>query len=416
MPDPTISKQRPSVDANALSAHVGACLHELIDQGYAKLTVDRYRCGLGHFSHWLTRDKIAWIGQEEASVRRFLTTHLPSCDCSGRYPCDRRILSAALHQLLRSLRTRGHITAGNPGAGTIEEEVQRFDAYLEGICGLAAKTCRTRTDFVRRFLSARFARGLIDLADCSPQQIRQFVTGATQGWRQSSVAVLCGALRSYLRFRALRGECTDTLMAAVPRVAQWRAASLPTALSEAEIERFLSNFIRTTTEGRRNYAIALCLVGLGLRAGEVARLQLEDLNWREGTLQLKRTKGKRIDVLPLPVRTGQAIVQYLERRTARRPNRALFVRQRPPLDAPLTVEIVSAAMRQVYARAGIAKPWSGTHCLRHSLACRLVNAGIPLKEIADVLRHRSLNTTTIYAKVNVTQLASVALPWPGRVS
>ncbi len=391
MPDPTISKQRPSVDANALSAHVGACLHELIDQGYAKLTVDRYRCGLGHFSHWLTRDKIAWIGQEEASVRRFLTTHLPSCDCSGRYPCDRRILSAALHQLLRSLRTRGHITAGNPGAGTIEEEVQRFDAYLERICGLAAKTCRARTDFVRRFLSARFARGLIDLADCSPQQIRQFVTGATQGWRQSSVAVLCGALRSYLRFRALRGECTDTLMAAVPRVAQWR-------------------------EGRRNYAMALCLVDLGLRAGEVARLQLEDLNWREGTLQLKRTKGKRIDVLPLPVRTGQAIVQYLERRTARRPNRALFVRQRPPLDAPLTVEIVSAAMHQVYARAGIAKPWSGTHCLRHSLACRLVNAGIPLKEIADVLRHRSLNTTTIYAKVNVTQLASVALPWPGRVS
>src|SRR3981081_1403094 len=143
-------------------------------------------------------------------------------------------------------------------------------------------------------LSARFARGLIDLADCSPQQIRQFVTGATQGWRQSSVAVLCGALRSYFRFRALRRECTDTLMAAVPRVAQWRAASLPTALSEAEIERFLSNFIRTTTEGRRNYAIALCLVDLGLRAGEVARLQLEDLNWREGTLQLTRTKGKLI--------------------------------------------------------------------------------------------------------------------------
>jgi site-specific recombinase XerD len=221
-------------------------------------------------------------------------------------------------------------------------------------------------------------------------------------------------LRSYLRFRALRGECTDTLMAAVPSVAQWRAASLPTALSEAEIERFLSNFIRTTTEGRRNYAIARCLVDLGLRAGEVARLQLEDLNWREGTLQLKRTKGKRIDVLPLPVRTGQAIVQYLERRTARRPNRALFVRQRAATGS--LWKSLAQQMRQVYARAGIAKPWSGTHCLRHSLACRLVNAGIPLKEIADVLRHRSLNTTTIYAKVNVNQLARVALPWPGRVS
>lgn len=412
MPDPAISKQRPKVDV--VSAHVGACLHELIDQGYAKLTVDRYRCGLAHFSHWLTRENIAWIGQEEASVRRFLTAHLPSCDCTGHYPRDRLILSAALHQLLRSLRTHGHITAGNPDADTIEGELQQFDAYLERICGLARKTCRARTDFVRRFLSARFARGDINLTDCRPQQVRQFVTEVTQGWKQSSVAALCGALRSYLRFRALRGEQTDPLMAAVPSVAQWRAASLPTALREVEIERFLANFDRTTTEGRRNYAIALCLVDLGLRAGEVARLQLEDLDWREGRLRLRCTKGKRVDVLPLPVRTGQAIVQYLQRRTARRPNRALFVRQRPPLDAPLTVEIVRAAMRQAYVRAEIAKPWSGTHCLRHSLACRLVNAGIPLKEIADVLRHRSLDTTTIYAKVNLTELATVALPWPGR--
>jgi integrase/recombinase XerD len=116
------------------------------------------------------------------------------------------------------------------------------------------------------------------------------------------------------------------------------------------------------------------------------------------------------------IRTGQAIVEYLQRRKARRSNRALFVRQRPPLDARLTVEIVYSVMRQAYARASIAKPWSGTHCLRHSLACHLVNAGVPLKGIADVLRHRSLNTTTIYAKTNITQLAAVALPWPGSVS
>jgi site-specific recombinase XerD len=413
MPDPTISTQRTSVEANALSAHVAVCLHELINQGYAESTVNRYRCGLSHFSHWLTRDKITWNGQEEVLAGRFLTAHLPSCDCTGQFLHDRQTLSAALHHLLRSLRTHGHITAGNLGPGMIDEEVRRFDAYLERICGLATKTRQVRTHFVRRFLSAR---GSIDLTDCGPRQVRQFVTEATQGWKLSSVAVLCGALRSYLRFRKLRGECTDALMAAVPSVAQWPAASLPNALTEAEIERLLGNFDRTTIEGRRNYAMALCLVDLGLRAGEVARLQLEDLNWREGTVQLRHTKSKRVDVLPLPVRTGQAIVQYLQGRTARRPSRALFVRQRPPLDAPLTVEIVRSAIRQAYARAGIPKPWSGTHCLRHSLACHLVNAGVPLKEIADVLRHRDLNTTTIYAKVNLTQLAAVALPWPGRVS
>jgi site-specific recombinase XerD len=121
-------------------------------------------------------------------------------------------------------------------------------------------------------------------------------------------------------------------------------------------------------------------------------------------------------MLPIPARTGQAIVQYLQRRPTQRSNRALFVRHRPPLDAPLTVEIVYWAMRQAYDRAGIARPWAGTHCLRHSLACHLVNVGTPLKEIADVLRHRSLNTTMIYAKSNIAQLAAVALPWPGRVS
>jgi len=318
--------------------------------------------------------------------------------------------------LLRFLRTHGHASAHTPEADTIEAEVQRFDAFLDKICGLAPKTRRLRRDYVRRFLSAHFVRGPVELTNCRPRQIRHFITGATKGWIPDSIAALCGALRSYLRFRTLCGDSTDALQAAVPSVARWRETSLPPALTEVEIDRFLKAFDRRTSEGKRDYAMALCLTDLGLRVGEVARIQLEDLNWHRGTLRLRRTKGKRIDELPLPVRTGQAIVQYLQRRTARRSNRALFVRQRPPLDAQLTVEIVYAVMRRAYARAGIAKPWSGTHRLRHSLACHLVNAGAPLKGIADVLRHRSLNTTAIYAKANITQLTAVALPWPGRAS
>jgi len=168
--------------------------------------------------------------------------------------------------------------------------------------------------------------------------------------------------------------------------------------------------------GSRNYAIARCLVDLGLRAGEVAALSIDDFNWHAGTLQLKRTKGKRIDTLPLPVVTGEAIVAYFTQRSADRTEPTLFVRQQAPFDKPFTVEMVSYAMRQAYVRSGISKPWGGTHSLRHSLACRLVNAGVPVKEIADVLRHCSLNTTMTYAKVNVADLAAVAMPWPGRVS
>jgi integrase len=128
-------------------------------------------------------------------------------------------------------------------------------------------------------------------------------------------------MRSYLRFRALHGDRPKALVAAVPSIAHWRATSLPTALNEVEIEHFLDSFDRASIEGSRNYAIARCMVDLGLRAGEVARLQLEDLNWREGTLQLRRTKGKRVDMLPVPAGTGQAIVQYLQRHPAQRSNR-----------------------------------------------------------------------------------------------
>lgn len=416
MPHFSIAKGSAEVADSILAGDIDACLRELLEQGYTSRTVDRYRSGLEHFSYWLTRIKITWRNQEEAAVRRFLTTHLPACDCTGRLARDPETNLTASRHLLRFLRAHGRIACLSPVADPIEEEVHRFDRYLEGICGLAAETRRGRRRLARQFLSYRFARGSIGLTGCSPREIRQFVTDAAQGWRHGSVAELCGLLRSYFRFRAFLGERTDALTAAVPTVARWQATSLRTALTDAEIKRFLAAFDCISTEDIRNYAMARCLVDLGLRVGEVVGLQLEDLNWHDGTLRLKRTKGKRVDLLPLPTTTGQAIVQYLQQRKARRANRALFVRQRPPLDAPVTVGIVEYAMRKAYGRAHIAKPWSGTHCLRHSLACHLADAGIPLKEIADVLRHRSLNTTMMYAKANVTQLAAVALPWPGRAS
>jgi site-specific recombinase XerD len=188
MSNPTSVKPTPSVSGDALSLHIGACLQELLDKGYAEFTVDRYRCSLRHFSHWLARNKIGWCGREEASVHRFLTKHLPTCDCSKRYTRNRRILSPALHHLLRFLRAHGYISACEPVAGTIEEEVQRFDTYLARVCGFSPKTRQTRTHFVRRFLFWRNARGQIDIASRSPRHIRQFLMEVTQGWKRGSVA------------------------------------------------------------------------------------------------------------------------------------------------------------------------------------------------------------------------------------
>ncbi|BCZ84795.1 hypothetical protein PTKU64_84700 [Paraburkholderia terrae] len=217
-----------------------------------------------------------------------------------------------------------------------------------------------------------------------------------------------------MRFRRMRGQPTESLIAAVPRVAYWRLATLPDSLTDSQLMGLVNSFDRTCPTGRRDYAIIRCLVDLGLRASEVASIQLNDLNWREGTLRIAKAKAKRTTLLPLPVETGRAIADYLRFGRPKTDNRALFVRHRAPRDEPVGPSLVRNAVRCAYARCGLAQRWTGTHVLRHSVASRLLREGASLKDIADLLRHRSVNTTTIYVKVDLPKLSTVALPWPGR--
>ena len=150
---------------------------------------------------------------------------------------------------------------------------------------------------------------------------------------------------------------------------------------------------------------------LGLRRGEIARLALEDIDWRAGTIQLRRTKGGREAVLPLPETTGRAIADYLRLERPQTISRAVFVRRTAARGHPIGPDCVGKTIRQAYARAGL--PYTGAHLLRHTMASRLLAGGSSLKEVADVLRHRSLNATLVYAKIDTRSLSNVALPWPG---
>ena len=152
---------------------------------------------------------------------------------------------------------------------------------------------------------------------------------------------------------------------------------------------------------------------LGLRANEVARIELDDLNWYEGTLRIRTTKSRRVDLLPLPVPTGQAIVQYLRNARPKTASRTLFVRHRAPMDVPVSTAVVRGTVRLAFARCGLSARYSGTHVLRRTAATRWLEAGANLKDIADLLRHRCLDTSTIYAKVDLAKLAVIAAPWPG---
>jgi integrase len=284
---------------------------------------------------------------------------------------------------------------------------------MRDVWGLADTTRLRRGRVVGEFLLAHFGDQLITMSKISAASVRRFVLGE-HGRSAGSIAVIGGAIGCYLRFRSMSGDRVSELAAAIPRAAHWRLASLPEVLTDAEIDDLLRSFDQPFPSHRRAYAIARCLIDLGLRSSEVVSLRLEDINWADGTISLVGTKGRRSDVLPLPAATGSAIAVYLREERPQTSNRAIFVRHVAPYDEPIEKGVVKRAVLAGYRRCGWTR--TGVHILRHSVASRLLRTGAPMKDIADVLRHRSLDTSAIYAKVDLTKLAAVALPWPGNAS
>jgi integrase len=204
------------------------------------------------------------------------------------------------------------------------------------------------------------------------------------------------------------------LTAAILNPVHWKLASLPRALKPEEVDRLLASMSGARSQPKRSYAIVRCALDLGLRCGEIAHLTLNDIDWRSGTVTLRGTKSKRQDVLPLPMAMGQALVDYLqhERPVVKHP--AIFVRQIAGQIHPITSWAIQKVIKRACCRIGLSH--TSAHALRHTVASRLVENGSSLKEVADLLRHRSLNSSLIYAKLDTPRLAAVALPWPGSES
>ncbi|WP_288132399.1 site-specific integrase [Accumulibacter sp.] len=297
----------------------------------------------------------------------------------------------------------------------IEEELRRYDAYLRDLRGLSPGSRRHDLRVAGRLLRQKFGDGVVDIAQLRPADVRQFLAEQLDARRTpSNAATLASGLRSYLRYRRACGDSVDAVTAVISSPAHWRLATLPHALTAEEVEQFLSSFRLARRWPKRGYAIARCALDLGLRAGEIARLTISDIDWHSGTLTLRGTKSFRQDILPLPVETGESIADYLRHERPPTTSSAIFVRHLAPRDQPSTSDAIQKVITNAFRRSGL--PHSGSHALRHTLACRLVEHGSPLKEVADLLRHRSLNTTLIYAKLDTPMLSTVPLPWPGSES
>lgn len=315
--------------------------------------------------------------------------------------------SKAFAWLVEYLRDAGVAPPPRPSLPQSWEEnlIDRYRRYLLDERGLVRKTVIARERTVLLFLAAHSGR---ELQDLDAGDVSRFVTRQCRRLSTRSAERLVNGLRSFLRFALVEGLITAPLASAVPSVARWSGAGLPRGLAHVEVAALLASCDRRRVTGRRDYAILVLLARLGLRAAEVSALRLHDIDWRSGEIVV-RGKGRTEERLPLPSDVGAAIAAYLRGGRPHRSEREVFLRAYAPLRG-LAPEGVSEVVRAASERAGLGS--FGAHRLRHTAGTEMLRAGASLAEVAQVLRHRSVATTAIYAKVDHLALRELAMPWP----
>lgn len=389
-----------------LGPYIDAFAAEMHAEGYAQQTAELQIRLVADFSHWLAKRRIP--------APEITADHFPSYLRSRtQYRRPGRSDRAGLKRLWNLLHRQGVVPDPSVPAPTPADQLHdTFRRYLRLERALAPATLVSYLGFAGEFLTARFGAGPVDLTSLCAADVTGFVQRRAATLRSKRVQVMTSALRAFLRFARYRGELPTDLAACVPAVASWSLSTVPRALPPGQVERVLAACNRQTAVGRRDYAILLLLARLGLRAGEIATLTLEDLDWQAGVLTV-RGKGGRASQLPLPVAVGEALAAYLQDGRPRGASRCVFLRGRAPVVSFKGSPAIDSIVKHALARAGIDAPRKGAHQFRHSLACQLLRHGASLAEIGELLRHRSPQTTAIYAKVDLAALAPLALAWPG---
>ncbi len=406
-------RDRERLRGTAYARGLDALASYLADRGHASSSILSYGRVAAHFCRWLDTRGLPLRAMREDTCWDFIHKHVPRCSCPLPGALSLFTIRAVLGHLLIILRGGRRMLAPSlTGSTAIERAIERFDVYLRDACGLAEATRIYRRRSVRQFLIAKFGEGPIDANRIAPADLIRFITQRARRCRPGSAQVIANSLKSFLRYQQLLGRCKPGLISAIPRIPEYRLATLPMVLSDAQIERFLASSGPSIVSKHRDHAIVRCLVDLGLRADEVAHIQLDDIDWRRSAIRLGDTKVRRAAVLPMPPTVGRAIAIYLKSERPQTADRAVFVRCRPPVGGAIDTALVRRVARRSAALAGLKGSLARPHALRHTAATRMLRGGASIKEIADVLRHSTIDTTAIYAKVDLPRLVAVALPWP----
>ncbi len=393
--------------AGPLGDRVDGFVEVLRSCDYARASIHAKVLVLSQLSRWLEFRGLGLRDVDRHRIREFLRWH-------RRKDRAHRGVEATIVQLLRHLRTTGAlppepVKVARGASARVEEQ---YATYLREERGLSRATLVNYIPLVRRFLVDRFGKGLVGLGQLRADDAPRFVLRHAHAMSPGRAKLLVTTLRSFLRFLHLRGETATNLAPSVPTVADWRLAKLPKFIPVEDVHRLLCACDRRTATGRRDYAVLLLLARLGLRAGEVVQMTLDDIDWDGGEVTV-RGKGGRHDRLPIPDDVGKALVEYLRRDRAACTSRRVFICAKAPRRGFSSSVAICTIVRRAIDRAGLATPTKGAHLLRHSLATDLLRRGASLAEIGELLRHRSPETTALYAKVDFASLREIAQPWPG---
>lgn len=378
------------------------------DRGYGLVSVRNQVLMAAGFSKWL--------GQKGIELSDIAGDH------PGRYLLDRAQQpklgdDAALRHLLDFLRSKNAIAdeiKAEHSPSPIAKHVLAYETYLQDARALSRQTIINYRPIVQDFLDYRFGDGEVSLAQLRAVDVTEFVQQKVSRLNMRRAKIMTAALRSFLSYARYRGDITLDLAAAVPIVANWSLWSIPRAIGRDEVTRLLASIDRDTLIGCRNYAMILALARLGLRSSEVVSLELGDIDWVAGRIRVRGKNGQRHD-LPLPADVGEAIADYLRKSRPRNAGRRVFLRDKAPICGFKGPSGLGSIVRRSLKRAGIESPTTGTHQFRHGLASEMLCGGASLGEIGEVLGHRHVQTTAIYAKVDLNALRTLALPWPGEV-
>ena len=388
---------------NPLGFYLEALATSFVQDGYGDEAVRLKLALLADFGRWFGRTGLTITHVDEQLVETFVKNRKQV----------RRGDRKTLQQFLDHLRKCSVIPDREPARETspLADILGRYEKHLHSERGLNTTTILNYRPFVRKFLVERFREGPFSFDEVIASDISDFVLRHGHRMAATSAQLMTAALRSFFRFLFQRGDLGADLAASVPTVARWRLSTVPKYLSPEEVDRLLRTCHRRTASSRRDYAILLLLARLGLRAGEVVALQLDDINWRAGEI-IVRGKGLFRDRMPLLPDVGEALTSYLRNDRPVCQTRRVFVCMQAPRRGLAGSSTLTTIVRRALARANLHPKFKGAHLLRHSLATSMLRSGATMAEVGEVLRHRSASTTEIYAKVDFEGLRSLAHPWP----